>query len=189
MLYQLCIKILNYQNMASVEVAAPVGLVASEEQVKAANEAVKLTEIEPTTEKVTEEEAPAEEVPATEKAVNESPAIVEKSEDELTVTLPVSEPEAKSVSVESEEAAKPKEEVVQVPELEAEPTEEVSVVQTPEAAAVEEKAEESSVKEEAPAEVPEEKTASVEESAVQEAKPAEAAPAEEKAEGEGKGEE
>lgn len=184
--------------MATVEVASSVGLIAKEEQVKAAEDAVKVTEIEPANEKALEEEAPAstpaEEVPATEEKVDDGPTTGEASAEEISVAPPALEGEPESAQVNSGVEA------AQVPE-EADPAKEGFAAEVPaESAAVEtaaeEKGEEILAQEETPAEVPEEKIASVEESAVEEAesaveeaKPAEAVPVEEKTEGEGKAEE
>lgn len=85
-------------------------LVASEEQVKPLEQAVKVTQIEPVIEEATEEEAPAcsptQEVPGAEKKVDESPPIVEKSTEVITVMPHTSEPEAESAPVESHEVSK-----------------------------------------------------------------------------------
>jgi len=177
--------------MATVEVAEPAALIAREEQIKTVEEAVKVSEIEPTTEKALDKEfpasSPAKEVPVTEKIVDESPTTGEDSAHEITVTPPAtppaSEAEAETGQLESEEEA------AQVPE-EGDPAKEVSVADAPpETAKADEKGEEFSAKGEAPADVPEEKVAIVEESTVREEKLAEAVPAEEKAQDEGKGEE
>lgn len=192
--------------MASVEVqvaTAPAGSIPSEEKVQDIEQAVKNIEIEPTTEKVAQEEAPpsspAEEDPVAEETVDERPDTVEKSAEESTGTLTPSEPGVESVQLKPEETPEPKEEAVEAPKEE-------SGAQAPAAvAAVKEKIEQASGKEEAPAavetaagqkseeslangdspaEIPEEKTASIEESVVEEAKTPKAVPAEGKAEGE-----
>lgn len=171
--------------MARVEITtAPAELIGSQEQVKAVVEAVKITEIEPTTEKVTKQEAsassPLEEDPVAEKTVDVSSVTVEKPAEKLIVTPPVPEHKAESAAVESQEAEKHKCEALQVPQegelfkevpVEAEGVEaatkndEGSSGKEEASAAVvmptEEKAEESLVKEEAFAEIPEEKVESV----------------------------
>jgi hypothetical protein len=88
----------------------PVTLIGSEELVNVVDEAVKVTEIEPMTEKATKEEAPTEEVLVTEKKVDESLATFEKSAEELIVATYGLDPKAQMALLKSEE------EVSQVPD-------------------------------------------------------------------------